>query len=107
MDRKGIVSKHRAHEELDVYKLAKKVSVEIYTATQSFPAEEKFGLVSQIRRAAVSIPVNIAEGAARRSAKELSRFLLISRGSVNELGVLLEIAYETGSLSRLTSHEQS
>jgi four helix bundle protein len=98
--KKGIVSKHRAHEELDVYKLAKKVSVEIYAETRSFPAEERFGLVSQIRRAAVLIPVNIAEGAARRSTREFSRFLLISRGSANELGVLLEIAYETGSLSK-------
>ena len=100
MTRKPIVSKHRAHEELDLYKLAKKVSVELYAETRSFPAEERFGLVSQIRRAAISIPVNIAEGAARRSSREFSRFLLISRGSVNELGVLLEIAHETGILPR-------
>jgi four helix bundle protein len=98
--KKAVLSQHRAHEELDVYKLSKRVSVELYKETRLFPVEERFGLVSQIRRAAVSIPVNIAEGAARRSSRELSRFLLISRGSVNELGVLLEIAHETGTLSK-------
>jgi len=88
-----------SHENLDVYKLARKFAVEIYRETAKFPTEERFGLTSQIRRAAVSIPANIAEGAARRSKKDFARFLLAARGSSSELHVLLEIAHETGILS--------
>jgi four helix bundle protein len=60
----------RPHEKLDVWKKAIDFVVAIYRVTERFPKEEKFGLISQIRRAAVSIPANIAEGAARRSPKE-------------------------------------
>ncbi len=64
--------------------------------TKSFPVEEKFGLVSQINRCAVSIPSNIAEGCSRTSQKDFSRFLQISLGSVFELETQIEIAKEIG-----------
>ena len=59
--------------------------VDVYRVTDRFPKDEKFGLTSQIRRAAVSIPANIAEGAARRSLKEFRRFLSNAQGSASEL----------------------
>ncbi len=88
-----------SHENLDVYRLARQFAVDLYRETSKFPSEERFGLTSQIRRAAVSIPANIAEGASRRSKREFSRFLLMARGSSAELRVLLDVAHETGILS--------
>jgi four helix bundle protein len=88
-----------SHESLDVYKLARQFAVELYRDSARFPAQERFGLTSQIRRAAVSIPANIAEGAGRRSKKEFTRSLLTARGSSSELRLLLEIAHEIGILS--------
>ena len=64
----------RPHEKLDVWKKGIDFTVEIYRATEAFPKEEKFGLTSQLRRATVSIPSNIAEGAARTSNKEFLHF---------------------------------
>ena len=59
--------------------------VELYKELENFPAREQFGLAAQLRRAAVSIPSNIAEGAARRNTKELMQFLYVARGSLSEL----------------------
>ena len=64
----------------------------VYKATESFPKEERFGLTSQIRRAAVSVPANVAEGAARRSPKEFAHFLSNAQGSASELETELLIA---------------
>ena len=64
----------------------------IYASSSQFPDSERFGLTSQIRRSAVSIPSNIAEGAARKSTRELIRFLSIARGSLSELDTQLQIA---------------
>ncbi|MEP7133056.1 MAG: four helix bundle protein [Acidobacteriota bacterium] len=88
------------HEHLDAYTVARQLAVDLYRISQDFPAEEKFGLTSQIRRAAVSIPANVAEGAARKSKKEFARFLAIARGSSAELRVLLEIADQIGFLTK-------
>jgi len=80
------------HEELDVWKLSIEFVEEIYRITQKFPSDEKFGLISQLRRAAVSIPSNIAEGAARKSDKENIQFLYIALGSIAEIETQLIIS---------------
>ena len=68
----------RAHKDLDVWQVSMELVKDIYTITKSFPSEEKFGLSLQIRRAAVSIPSNIAEGASRQSGKETIQFLYVA-----------------------------
>lgn len=80
------------HKDLEAWKLSIKFVTEIYKITQTFPKEELYGLVSQIRRSAISIPSNIAEGSARQSDKELIQFLYISLGSLAELETQLIIA---------------
>lgn len=75
----------KSHEDLDVWKKAIELAECIYGVTRNFPNDEKFGLVSQMRRAAVSIASNIAEGAARQSKKEFVQFLSIASGSTSEL----------------------
>jgi four helix bundle protein len=72
-------------EKLEVWQMARKLSIEVYKATKSFPSEEKYTLVSQIRRAAVSVASNIAEGSSRRSAKDQSHFTTMSFSSLMEL----------------------
>lgn len=80
------------HKDLQVWKLSVDFVVEVYKLTKKLPNEEKFGLISQIRRAAVSIPSNIAEGAGRKSNKEYIQFLYISLASLTELDTQLIIA---------------
>ena len=75
----------KPHHNLEVWKRSLNYVTGIYKITANFPVDEKFGLVSQMRRAAVSIPSNIAEGAARNSKKEFINFLHIAQGSAAEL----------------------
>jgi four helix bundle protein len=75
------------------------LTTEIYKLTKLFPDHERFGLVSQMQRAAVSIPSNIAEGFGRESTKDLIRFLYTSRGSLMELSTQLEISINLGYIS--------
>ena len=75
----------------------------IYQITKGFPKEELYGLISQIRRAAVSIPANIAEGNGRQHPKEYQQFLCLARGSAYELETLIRIA---GNLEYLTPYQQ-
>lgn len=82
----------RPHEKLEVWKRAVGLVTKIYGATKNFPVDERFGLTSQIRRAAVSIPANIAEGAARQSTKEFLQFISIAQGSASEVETELLIA---------------
>jgi four helix bundle protein len=80
------------HKELNVWKESVEMVTDIYNITKKFPKEEQFGLTNQIRRAAVSIPSNIAEGAARNSNKEFRQFLYIALGSLSELETQLIIS---------------
>ncbi|HJT19094.1 MAG TPA: four helix bundle protein [Nitrospira sp.] len=82
----------KTHKNLDAWNMAMDLAAETYSITNRFPREELFGLVSQIRRAAVSIPSNIAEGAARNSRKEYIQFLYVALGSVAELETQLLLA---------------
>jgi four helix bundle protein len=86
----------RPHENLAVWNRALDFVVVVYRATEALPREEKFGLTSQIRRAAVSIPANIAEGAARVGDKEFLHFLSTAQGSASELETELLIANRLG-----------
>ncbi|MEJ7712477.1 MAG: four helix bundle protein [Pyrinomonadaceae bacterium] len=95
----------RPHERLEVWNKAIDFVVVVYKVTESFPKEEKFGLTSQIRRAAVSVPANIAEGAARKSSKEFAQFLSIAQGSASELETELLIAHRLGYLEEQVHHE--
>jgi four helix bundle protein len=90
----------RPHYNLHAWKKAIVLVKDVYNVTKSFPNEEIYGLVSQMRRAAVSVPSNIAEGAARSSKKEFIRFLTISRGSLSELETQLFISVELGYMDR-------
>ena len=92
----------RPHERLEVWEHAVDFVVRIYRITENFPREEKFGLTSQIRRAAVSVPANIAEGAARQSSKEFSYFLSNAQGSVSELATEILIASRPGYVNEQT-----
>ena len=87
----GELSK-RPHERLDVWRDAMALVEAVYRFSGQFPEGERFGLTSQIRRAAVSVPSNIAEGAARRSKAEYLRFLSIARGSLSEVSTHVQIA---------------
>jgi four helix bundle protein len=87
------------HKDLNVWKKAMDLAAQVYSLTAKFPKEELYGLTSQIRRSAVSIPSNIAEGAARHSRKEFIQFLHIASGSVAELETQLLLAIPIGLLS--------
>jgi four helix bundle protein len=82
----------KTHKDLNVWQESILLVTLIYEKTKSFPKDELFALTSQIRRCAISIPSNIAEGAARESNKEFLRFLFISQGSIAELDTQLLIA---------------
>ena len=85
--------------ELEVWRRSHSLVLEIYRLTQSFPSEEKFGLTSQIRRAAVSVATNIAEGSKRVARPDYARFLNISEGSLAETQYLLMVSRDLGYLS--------
>jgi four helix bundle protein len=82
----------RTHHDLDVWKNSIQFVTLIYKSTESFPNSEVYGITNQVRRSAVSIPSNIAEGAARTSTKEFSLFLSIALGSIAELETQLIIS---------------
>lgn len=88
------------YKELDAWKESMKLVKLVYEVTQNFPDEEKYGLVSQLRRASVSIPSNIAEGCSRSSNKEYKRFVEIALGSILELETQFIIAIELKLLKK-------
>ena len=85
-----------SYRELRVWQLAVDIVIEIYRVTRAFPADEKFGLIAQLRRAAVAIPSNIAEGRARLGAAEFRHFVSVARGSVAEVETQLAVAVALG-----------
>ncbi len=93
----------KPHKKLNAWIKSFEIVKELYVITAGFPPEEKFGLVSQIRRAAVSVPVNIAEGAARKGKKEFIQFLHISLGSLTELDTLILLSADIGFLKKAES----
>jgi four helix bundle protein len=80
------------HQKLDIYKIANSFVLECYKLSKCFPPEERFNLVQQVRRAALSVQLNIAEGASRKSEVERRRFYEIARGSIIEIDAALDVA---------------
>ena len=95
----------RAHKKLEVWQEGVALATKIYEITETFPKTESYGMTSQMRRAAVSIPSNIAEGAARWSSKEFAQFLNIAGGSLSELDTQLEIALNLCYISSIQKLE--
>jgi len=92
----------RNFHELKVWEKAHRLVLAIYQLTLRFPADERFGLTLQIRRAAVSVPSNIAEGCGRSGERELARFLSIAAGSMSEVEYQLLFAHDLGYVNKET-----
>lgn len=91
----------KTHKDLDAWKNAMDLVEIVYQCTRSFPEQENYGLSSQIKRAAVSIPSNIAEGAARKGDKEFIQFLYVALGSLAEVETQLLLAQRLGYLDAI------
>jgi len=89
----------RPYESLDAWAFCHELALAVYAETRNWPSDERFGLISQARRAAVSAATNIAEGVAKRGHREFRRYLDISLGSLSELSYLIRLAYELKILS--------
>ncbi len=90
---------YRPHRKLDVWKRSMEFVKDIYQITEAFPKAEIYGITSQMRRAAVSIPSNLAEGAARKSSKEFNQYPDIIQGSISELDTQIELASILGYIN--------
>jgi four helix bundle protein len=88
-----------AHERFDAWKLAHRLALELYRVTEGWPKSERYELTVQVRRAALSVPANIAEGAAKRGSREFRRYLDVSIGSLAEISYYLFFARERGLLT--------
>ena len=93
------VNREQGYKKLDVWRVSVALATHIYQVTEKFPKTEVYGLTSQMRRAVVSIPTNIAEGAARSSSKEFAQFLNIAGVSLSELDTQIEIAFNLNYLN--------
>jgi four helix bundle protein len=93
--------------DLIAWRKAKDLALDVYGCTREFPKSEIYGLASQMRRAAVSVPSNIAEGKGRNSPRELTQFLYLARGSLLELETQLEIAHDLGYIESSNSNASS
>ena len=89
-----------AHTKLDVFKVTKEFVLSCYKETKSFPSEERFAMIQQIRRAALSVHLNVAEGCSRKSVAERKRFYEIARGSVIEVDTAFDITFNLGYTSK-------
>ena len=83
---------NKPHKNLEVWKLSMKLCQDVYQVCKDLPLDEKYGLASQMKRAAISVPSNVAEGAARNSEKEFIQFLSIAQGSLSELDTQLDLS---------------
>ena len=97
----------KPHKNLDVWKKSIDLVQRIYGLTKTFPKIEDFGLTNQMRRASISIPANISEGAARQTKKEFIQFLHMAQGSLSELDTHLEIALRLDYLKEISLQEVS
>jgi four helix bundle protein len=88
------------HQKLEIFKVSRLFIFESYKLTKQLPADEKFGLISQIRRAGLSVHLNIAEGCSRKSLAERKRYFEISRGSLIEIDAALDIIVDIGYSER-------
>lgn len=93
-----------SYKELHVYQKAYKLALETYKLTKKFPSEEKFGLCSQLQKAAASIPANIAEGCGRYHSKEYTQFCRIAFGSLNEVQVYFDLAKDLQYITPIDYH---
>lgn len=98
---KGGILDNKGYKKLIVWREAHKLALKIYKVTKHFPKEEIFGLVSQLRRAAISIPTNIVEGQAGDSKKDFCRFLFIANKSCAEVEYLLEASKDLGFIKEI------
>ncbi len=92
----------KPHKKLDAWKLSMDLVISVYQTTNRFPGQEKYSLTDQIRRAAISIPSNIAEGAARQTKKEFTNYLHMAQGSLSELDTQIELARRLAYLDEET-----
>ena len=92
--------KKKGYRQLDVFNEAHELVLLVYGITRSFPREELFGLISQLRRAVVSVAANIVEGQGRKTKKDFLRFLYMSNGSLIEVEYYLELALDLGYLKK-------
>ncbi len=100
----------RDYTKIDAWRLADDLTVAIYEKTRAFPREELYGLTSQLRRAAYSVPANIVEGSSRESKREYLHFLHIARGSLSESQYFIHLAHRLGYLNETDKtrlHEMS
>ena len=96
----------KSHKDLVIWKQSMLLVEKVYNETLKFPADEKYGITSQIRKSVVSVPSNIAEGAGRRNTKEFIQFLYISQGSLAELDTQLEICQKVGYINNYFDYEK-
>ena len=97
----------RTHKDLEIFKRSRQLVKEIYLLTRSLPNSEEFGLISQMRRAALSVPMNIAEGAARKGTKEFVQFLYIALGSLSELDTQLILCNDLDLLFDISLYQNN
>jgi four helix bundle protein len=90
------------HQKLQVYTASREFVLECYRLTKSLPSEEKFGMITQIRRAALSVHLNVAEGSSRKCVVEWKRYYEVARGSVIEIDAALDVAEDLGYLRTIT-----
>ncbi len=95
----------RDHTKIEAWRWADDLAVAIYRQTRSFPREELYGLTSQLRRAACSVPANTVEGASRESKRDYLHFLYIARGSLMETGYFIHLSQRLGYLDRAVGGE--